>query len=96
MELDFGKLQGDTLPLRRTFHFTNFITDKIELTKVESDVPGISAEVDDSKKQPGHRFTVVLSLGPEMPKGKFDTKVKIHTTDPQNPIVELPIQGVIQ
>ncbi len=96
MELDFGKLQGDSLPLRRTFHLTNFITNKIEVKSVVSDIPGISAEVGDSKKQPGHRFTVVLTLGPEMPKGKFDTVVKLHTTDPKNPIVKLPIKGVIQ
>ncbi len=96
MELDFGKLQGDSLPLRRSFHLTNFITNTIEVTSVESEVPGISAEVTDSKKQPGHRFTVVLTLGPEMPKGKFDTMVKLHTTDPQNPVLELPIEGVIQ
>lgn len=96
MELDFGKLQGESLPLRRTFHFTNFITDTIELPKVETGISGLSAEVSDSERQPGHRFKLTLNLGPDMPKGNFDTVVKIHTTDPQNPIVELPIQGVIE
>lgn len=96
MELDFGKLQGDALPLRRTFHFTSFITDTIELPKVETGIAGMTAEVKDSDRQPGHRFKLMLNLGPDMPKGKFDTVVKIHTTDPQNPIVELPITGEIQ
>lgn len=96
MELDFGKLQGDALPLRRTFHFTSFITDAIELTKVDTGVPGLSAEVKTSEKQPGHRFKLMLNLGSDMAKGKFDTVVKIHTTDPLNPIVELPVQGVVE
>ena len=96
MELDFGKLQGDTLPLRRTFHFTSFITDAIELPKIETGVPGMTATAEPSERQPGHRFKMVLNLGPDMPKGPFNTVVKIHTTDPQNPLVELPIEGVIE
>lgn len=96
MELDFGKLQGSSLPLRRTFHFTNFITDAIEVPKIETGVPGMTATTEASERQPGHRFKLMLNLGPDMPKGPFNTVIKIHTTDPQNPIVELPVEGVIE
>lgn len=95
MEVDFGQLQGDALPLRRTFHFTNFITDKIELTKVETDVEGLVFEVRDSDRDPGYRFRLLMTLGPEAPRGELDTVVRIHTTDSKNPIVRVPLRGSI-
>ena len=94
-KLDFGKLQGDSLPLRRTFHFTNFATNEIQIQKIDTGIEGLSAEVESSKRQPGHRFQLLVTLGPGMPKGEFDTVVKVHTNDPQSPIIELPLQGEI-
>ncbi len=94
-KVDFGKLEGGSLPLRRTFHFTNFISDTIELTEIETGVEGLSGQVQSGAKEAGYRFKLLLTLGPEMPKGAFSSTVKIHTTDEQNPIVELPIKGTI-
>ncbi len=94
-ELDFGELQGSALPLRRTLHFTNFISNTIELTQIETGLAGLSGSIQGGAKDPGYRFKLVLTLGPEMPKGPFSGTVKIHTTDEQNPVVELPIKGSI-
>lgn len=94
-EADFGQLQGETLPLQRTFHFTNFIGTGIEVKEVDTGFDAITAKVIPSKQETGHRFQLVLTIGPDMPKGKFDGKVKIHTTDERNPVVELPIQGIV-
>ncbi len=96
-EIDFGQLQGSTLPLRRTLHFTNFITSAIELTKIETGVDGLSGQIKNASKadDQGYRFKLLLTLGPEMPKGAFESTIKIHTTDEQNPIVELPIKGTV-
>lgn len=93
--VDFGKLEGTGLPLRRTLHFTNFITDTIELTKIETGIDGLSAEVREGDRDPGYRFKLILTVGPEMPKGQFSSTVKIHTTDDQNPVIELPVKGVV-
>lgn len=95
MELDLGQLDGSTLPLRRTLHLTNFATQGIEVQSVEPGVDGISAEVSTSEKQPGHRFQLFLTLGPEMPKGSFDTVLRIRTTDAQKPLIEVPVRGTI-
>ncbi len=94
-EVDFGKLQK--LPLRRTFHFTNFIADPIELTSIDTGFEAISAEVLPSNREPeqGYRFKLKLTIGPEMPKGAFDSEIKIHTTDKQNPVITLPIKGTV-
>ena len=96
-EVDFGKLEGASLPMRRTLHFTNFITDTIELTEVETGIEGLSVEVKGSTSEldAGRRFQLILTVGPGMPKGDFSSTVKIHTTDEQNPIVQLPIKGTI-
>ena len=94
-DVDFGNLQGEGLPIRRLLHFTNFITDSIELTKVETGIEGLNAEVQEGDRDPGFRFKLRLTVGAEMPKGKFSSVVKIHTTDAQNPIIELPVKGTI-
>ncbi|MEM1203468.1 MAG: DUF1573 domain-containing protein [Acidobacteriota bacterium] len=94
-EVDFGKLETASLPLRRKLHFTNFITAPIEVAEVETGYNGMTAEITPSEKQPGHRFNVMLTLGPDMPKGPFDTVVRIRTNDSKNPVVELPVKGVV-
>ncbi len=93
--MNFGKLP--TLPFRRTFNFSNFISDPIELTSVETDHEAITAEIKPSavEAEQGYRFKVVLIIGPDMPKGEFDSTIKIHTSDAQNPVVELPIKGSV-
>lgn len=94
-EVDFGSLQGDALPLRRSLAFTNFITDRIRVMKIDTGVAGLKAEVTDSEDRPGHRFRLMLELSPDLPKGEFDTVIKIHTTDDKNPIIEVPVKGVV-
>ncbi|MDA8017484.1 MAG: DUF1573 domain-containing protein [Thermoanaerobaculia bacterium] len=95
MEVDFGPLQGDALPLRRSLAFTNFITDRIRVTKIDTGIEGLSAEVTDSEERPGHRFRLLLELGPDLPRGEFDTVIRIHTSDAKNPVIELPVKGVV-
>lgn len=95
MEADFGKIQGDALPLRRSFHFTSFITNEIEVEKIETGYEGMDASMEANDRRPGHRFKMMLELGPEMPKGKFETVIKIHTTDEVNPVVEVPVKGEV-
>lgn len=93
-KLDLGKLESASLPLQRTLVFTNFITDGIDLTKVETGNEALTAEinkVDDT----GHRFQVVLTVGPEMKKGNLNGTIRIQTTDSKNPVVEVPFSGTI-
>jgi hypothetical protein len=94
-EVDLGQLEGASLPLKRTLSFTNFISDAIELKDVETSIEGLSIAVEASARQPGHRFKLILTVGPGVPKGEFSTTIEIHTTDPLNPIVELPVKGTI-
>lgn len=94
-EVDFGELRS--LPLRRTFSFTNFIGEPIELTDIDTGIDAISAEVKPSAKETeqGYRFQLVLTINSKMPKGPFDGEIKIRTTDKKNPVISLPIKGEV-
>ncbi len=94
-KIDFGVLDGDALPLKRVVDFTNFITKGIEVTETESGVEGLSVEVQQVGRRDGHRFKLMLTVGPEIPKGEFKSVLKLHITDDQNKIVEVPISGTI-
>ena len=94
-ELDLGVLDGDSLPLKRVLTFTNFITAGIEVKEIETNIAGLSAEVRETGRKDGHRFEVLLTVGPEVPRGELNTVLKLHITDQQNPIVEVPIEGTV-
>lgn len=94
-KIDLGVLDGKSLPLQRVATFTNFITKGIEVTKTESGVDGLSIEVNEVGRKDGHRFELVVTVGPEVPKGELRSTLKLHITDEQNPIVEVPIKGTV-
>lgn len=94
-KVDVGELQGSALPYRLSLAFTNFITAAIEVTEIDTGNEALNAEVRETGPKDGHRFEVRLTVGSEMPKGPFETVVKIHITDEKNPVVEVPIKGTI-
>jgi len=96
VDIDFGEIEGAALPLQRTLHFTNFATDGIEVVKVETGLQGVQLTAQPNDKQPGHRLMLTLTLAPEMPKGDFNTTIKIFTTDKQKPFMLLPIKGTVR
>ncbi len=96
VDLDFGEIEGAALPLQRSLHFTNFATEGIEVAKVETGLAGVTLTTTPNDKQPGHRLMLTLTLGPEMPKGDFNTAIKIYTTDKQMPFILLPIKGTVK
>lgn len=94
-KIDVGVLAGDTLPLKHIATFTNFTTDGIQVTKTETGLQGLSIEVNEVGRRDGHRFELIVTIGPETPKGEFESVLKLHITDEQNPVVEVPISGKI-
>lgn len=72
----------------------NFATEAIEVTRVEVDTPGISAEL-----QPvtvGRRYNVHLTLQPTVAKGPLAGNLKLFTASPKLPEVVVPITGTIE
>ncbi len=94
-KVDFGTLEGASLPLKRTLAFTNFATKGIQLTKIDTGHVGVNAAFVETGNIAGHRFQLTLEISPNMPKGAFSSVVKVHTTDEQMPVIEIPINGTI-
>lgn len=94
-EIDFGMVDGTSLPLQRVVTFTNFITEGIAVTKAETGFDGLQVDVQEVGRKDGHRFELVLTLDPAMPKGEFQSTLKLHITDSKHPVVEVPITGTI-
>ncbi len=93
--VDFGELDGAALPYKRTLAFTNFITAGISVSEIDTGYEALSVEVRETGKIDGHRFQLMVTIGTEMPKGSFSTVLKIHTTDKENPVVKVPVKGVV-
>ena len=94
-KVEVGQLSDATLPWKRSVTFTNFTSKPIEVTKIETGIDGMEVKVEDVGRVEGHRFKVELRILPSVPKGAFDTEVKLHTTDAKNPIVIVPIKGTV-
>lgn len=94
-KIDFGNLDGSALPHHRVASFMNFIQDGIEVTQIDTGIEGLSAEVKKIGRKSGHRFELLLTLAPGLPKGKFEGKLVLHITDEMNPKIEVPYSGTI-
>ncbi|MCL4837426.1 MAG: DUF1573 domain-containing protein [Thermoanaerobaculia bacterium] len=71
----------------------NFGADPVEITGVESSVPGIDGSVE--VVQAGHRFAVRLVLKPELAKGAVHGVVRVRTTSARQPVFEIPVKGTV-
>lgn len=94
-QIDFGLVESSSLPLKRVATFTNFITQGITVTKAETGFADLQVEVQEVGQKDGHRFELVLTVGQGMPKGEFQSTLKLHITDSENPVVQVPISGTI-
>lgn len=92
--VDFGDVNGADLPYERAIAFTSFITKGIELTKVDSSIAGLEAEVTPMDDD-GHRFQVLLRLTPAAARGDFAGTLTIHHTDDQTKTFSVPVKGRI-
>jgi len=91
---DFGKL-GKTAPDKQRFVFKlfNFGSDPVELTGTTIDLPFVV--VTTAPEEAGRRFRIELQIAPDAPKGKFEGTLKVETTSPVSPVVEVPVRGKI-
>jgi len=80
-------------PLRRAIEIHNFGKESVELRSATSDLPFVTAAV--SAKTPGRLFRLELVLSPDAPKGEFEGKVKIESSSPVMPWIEVPFKGKV-
>ncbi len=80
-------------PYQASLEVRNFATGDVELGEVESDIPGLTAEVEAIKE--GRRFQLRVTLDPTMPKGGFEGVLRIPTSSSVQPLLEVEVRGEV-
>jgi hypothetical protein len=65
-----------------------------KVTKVESSVPGVTAEAR-ATENPGE-YQVVVTLAKDAKDGAIDGNLKIYTSDTTTPVFTLPVRGTVK
>ena len=76
---------------RRVFRLQNLGAAPIDVERVTSDLPALSAEV--SKLPDGKSFEVAIRLDGALPKGDFAGTLVIHTTSREQPQLDVAVSG---
>lgn len=95
--VNFGEIAAKTEGVERllTVQSNNRAKmDAFKVEKVETTIPGVTAEVK-STEQPGI-FEVSVKVSKAAKPGEFDGKVKITTNDPFKPMTEIPVKGLVK
>lgn len=91
---DFGNLGRNVLDRSRfVLKLFNFGSETIEIRSAATDLDFVTVAT--AAEDPGRRFRVELRLAPDAPKGKFSGTLRLETTSPSMPVVEVPVRGKI-
>lgn len=87
---DFGEIDvaEDT---NASMIIRSFADENVAVTSATTDVPGVDLAV--SPIEEGKRYSLSVTLSPEMPKGPFDGTIQIRTDSPKTPLIEVPLRG---
>lgn len=96
LAVNFGNFdpKGDAVKRKIMLINNNVKNATFSVTRAESSIPGISAEVKPADNDKT-RVEVVLSVDEKMKKGVFDGQVVIKTNDTARAEVKIPIKGVV-
>jgi hypothetical protein len=94
LSINFGNFDPKGDPQKRNVMLVNnnAAVPAFSVTKAETNVPGISAEVVTVDKS---RVQVVLTVDQKIKKGVFEGDLTIRTSDKAKAEVKVPIKGVI-
>lgn len=94
VSINFGNFdpKGDAVKRNVMIVNNNAQAANFAVTKVETNVPGISAEIVPVDKS---RVQVVLTVDQKIKKGVFEGELHIKTTDKAKSDVKVPLKGVI-
>jgi hypothetical protein len=87
---DFGSFPAGE-PRRASVLINNYGTAPVRLLGVDSDVPGLSARIEE--RTTGVRFDLALTLSAGLPKGAFSGTLRVRTDSARLPLLEVPVKG---
>lgn len=89
-EADFGEIELDG-ERQASMLIRSFAEEDVKVTGAVSSVPGVELQVEPLEE--GRRYTLQVTLKPDMPKGPFDGTITISTDSAKKPVVEVPLRG---
>lgn len=94
LSVNFGNFEPKADPVKRTVTIinNNAKNETFQVTKAESNVPGVKTEVVMTDKA---RAQVVISIDDKVKKGVFDGLLTVSTNDPSKKEIRIPLKGVI-
>ena len=94
LSVNFGNFEPKADPVKRTVTIVNnnVKNEAFQVTKAETNVPGVKTEIVMADKA---RAQVIISVDDKVKKGVFDGFVTVSTTDPTKKEIKIPLKGVI-
>ncbi len=90
--LFFGFVQRGDTPSRKITVYSRWKL-RFKVLKVESPLPFLATQI--STIEETRRYEVVVSIRRDAPKGRAEGAVKIYTDYPGQPVIEVPVVGLI-
>jgi hypothetical protein len=81
-------------PRKASVLITNHGAAPLQLLGVTTDVRGLTARIDEREK--GKRFDVALTLSPDVAKGPLVGSLRVRTSSPRHPLLEVPVKGEVR
>ena len=89
-EIDLGEIEAGE-PTRFSVVVKNYLTEPMEITGVELDGRKVESEV--TEVEEGREYTVWITVEPETAGAPLSGKVRILTSSPKKPVVEVPLRA---
>lgn len=93
--VNFGRPRR-TQTLSAEVYVPSFEEERIEIASVYSDSPYVTAEVLPSKHKDRPGCFITATLKPDAPLGNIKGEVTIHTDDPDQPLIEVPVYAYVE
>ncbi|HEV8239082.1 MAG TPA: DUF1573 domain-containing protein [Thermoanaerobaculia bacterium] len=90
---DFGTFPGGQ-PRKGSVLITNYGSAPLQLLGVDSDVRGLVARIDEREK--GKRFDLALTLSSDVARGPLRGALRVRTSSPKQPLLEVPVVGEVK
>lgn len=90
-EADLGSVNLSDGPAKATMVLKSYAAEDLKVSVAESTVPGVEVSVEEV--QPGREFEIVLTLGDDVPMGKFDGLIRLNLNHPKKKSLEIPVHG---
>ena len=92
--IDFGSIDAEKT-VQQTFTIENTGTAPLEITGIESDLPGLAFEPSMFTLAPDSSATITITF-PKPMEGEFSGRINILSNDPDRATLTLTISGVVQ